>query len=336
VVLYLILQNEKWGLQQPNPPAAKIHLGWQYGISTPDFEQRTVNSTILNTLSPRWFSLDSTGTFSDKADASLLSWAREHGQQVWPLVGNRFNREVTHLLLSQPEARQAAVAQLTQLVNKYQLAGLNLDFENLDPKDRDAFSAFVAELAASLHASHALLSVDVPMDVGTDWSEPYDYAALGRQADYIVIMAYDEHWIGSSTAGSVSSLQWMNRGVDKILASVSPQKAIVGLPFYTRDWFNKNGTVGSEDITLSQQDNLLSQFGAQYSWDAAVGQYIATYSRDGIRHSVWLEDSRSLAMKYQVLQKKGVAGFAFWYIGAETPDVWQSMQNMMKYETIGE
>lgn len=336
VVLYRILQNDKWRLTQPKSTAPKINLGWQYGIPTSEFEQRSTYSGLLNTVSPRWFFLEPAGTFSDQADPSLLPWANTNVKKVWPLVGNRFNREATHLLLSQPQTRQAAVAQLTECVKKYQLAGLNIDFENLDPHDRDAFSTFVAELAASLHAIQAQLTVNVPMNVGTDWSDPYDYTALGRLADYIVIMAYDEHWIGSSVAGSVSSLHWMEQGVDKILASVSPQKTIVGLPLYTRDWYSKNGTVVSDDITLSQQDNLLGRNGAQYTWDASAGQYVARYSVDEVQHTIWLEDSRSLAAKYQMLERKAVAGYAFWYIGAETDDIWKSMQNVIKYEEVGE
>ena len=107
--------------------------------------------------------------------------------------------------------------------------GLNLDFENVDPDDRDLLTAFVKDLGTRLRSAGKILSIDVPPDSNTDWSEPYDYAALSKNADYLVLMDYEEHWASSSIMGSVSSLPWFVQGVEQIIKEISGgSKLIVG------------------------------------------------------------------------------------------------------------
>lgn len=91
-------------------------------------------------------------------------------------------------------ARNKLVNQLAEIVRQYGLQGLNIDFENVAPKDRQSFTAFITALAQKLHAQGAVLSVDVSPDLDTDWTDAFDYAALGKQADYMVMMGYDEHY----------------------------------------------------------------------------------------------------------------------------------------------
>jgi len=333
VVLHSVLANPEWLKTDDKLPDGEVHLGWHYGITGDEYIKRVAKSGVINTMSPRWFFLNADGSFTQDIDASVLDWAKKNGKKVWPLVGNRFDREATHHLLSSLKMRTAAVNQLVTYAKSYKFHGINLDFENIDPIDRANYSAFVAELAAALHKENILLSVDVPVDVGTDWSEPYDYQVLGRHADYIVIMGYDQHWKGGPSAGSVSSISWLVKSVDDMIKRVPSKKVIVGLPLYTRDWYSKNGKITADDITLAQSNQLLTANKANVKWDSSVSQYVASYKRDGLTHTIWVEDSRSLNVKYQTIRKKNVAGFAYWYVGGETPDVWQTIRNTMKHKS---
>jgi spore germination protein len=321
-----------------------IQLGWQYPNAQPlsDFEAQVEASDTINTLSPRWLFLDSTRPVFDLDDVTtnegklgLIQWAHTHGKQVWPLVGNRFMKDTTYKVLSDPTARAALIQQLVQFATQYGVDGFNIDFENLQvpPRpDMDPFLAFIQELKAALHtyAPAVKLSVDVPPDLGTDWSEPYQYAALANAADYIVVMAYDEHWNGEQTMGSVASLPWVTEKLQDLLTKVPANKLILGLPLYSRDWYVQNGRVQNnpDDLTISDEERILQQQHASVYWDAQVGQYVMQY-RATAPHTIWMEESRSITLKYRLFLESHLAGAAFWYVGAGTPEIWDGIQNLV-------
>ncbi|MEQ7053379.1 S-layer homology domain-containing protein [Paenibacillaceae sp. P-4] len=331
VVLNRALQRPDWSKALTKTPPKRIEMGWMHELSTQQYIEKVSGSTV-NTLSPRWFFLDAKQTVSDQTDKTLLSWAKQHGKQVWALVGNRFNADLTHQVLTDPTKKNAVIAKLSGFVKTYGLDGLNLDFENVRPEDKQALTAFVSELAAKLHQQKAVLSIDVSPDLGTDWTEAFDYAALGKSADYLVLMSYDEHWDGAPNAGSVSSQPWVQRALDKLLESVPSNKVIVALPFYTRDWTIKETGVTSREMTLNEQGELLRS--RKVKWDDRTSQYIADFMDRGIRHQVWAEESRSLSSKYAMASKRNVAGFAYWYVGAETNDVWKALDNQWRYSSL--
>jgi spore germination protein len=310
----------------------QVMLSWQYGETTAQYEQRVIESNgMINTLSPRWFFLDSSGQFTDNGEAALVTWAHQNGKKIWPLIGNHFDAALTHKLLSSATTRTALVNQLMGYVQKYQLDGLNIDFERVDAADRTNLTAFATELATALHQNNKQLSIDVPPDFKTDWDACYDYTALAGSLDYLVLMGYDEHWYGDPTAGSVSSMPWLTKGVNTLIGEAPKSKVILGLPLYTADWYTQNGAMNSEDITLGEQSSRLTTYHASKSWDTTLGQYVASFSTSGVGHKIWVEDGRSLTLKYLLGLQTGVAGTAFWYEGSETSDIWTSLQNAAQY-----
>lgn len=328
-VLDRILLEPRWSAEMKKPHPAGIQLGWQYASTTVQFIQQVSKSSI-NTLSPRYHFLQKDGSVSDGTDPALISWASAHGKKVWSMLGNRSDAEVTHIFLSDERMRAAAILQLSGFVEKYRLHGINVDFENVKPEDRANFTAFINELALEMHRVGAMLSVNVSPDQGTSWTRAFDYRAIGRSADYVVLMGYDEHWGGAPEAGSVSSLPWIERATDKLLQNVPSNKIILALPFYSREWVADTGAYAG-DISLIRQGEIARNFTAKKEWNAAVGQYILDYTKQGVKHRIWAEDSRSLTLKYEMAISRGVTGFAYWYMGAETEDIWTSIHNAGKY-----
>jgi spore germination protein len=312
-------------------PASEIQLGWQYQETGEQFKRRVESTEMLNTLSPRWFFLDKQGNFSNSADSSFVTWAHDRGYKVWPLVGNRFDREATSHFLNNENLLSSGVKQLVNFAISQKVDGLNIDFENIDAGDRDKYTLFIQYLGKELKKEGIVLSVDVPPDLGTDWSDPYDYAKLGEYADFIVLMGYDEHWTGGPRAGSVSSYPWLEKSVDRLIAYIPANKLIVGLPLYTRAWHVKNGKILSKDLTIMEQSNQLQKLNARLSWDPVLGQYVTTYKQNQVDHKIWVEESRSLALKYRMALEKQTAGVAYWYVGGETADIWKSLRNVQKF-----
>ena len=337
VIFDRLLEDARWKdtLTAGAEPASSsaIHIGWQYGQSTEAYQKSVLQSNI-NVLSPRWYFLESSGRISDSSIPSLNTWAKHNGKQVWAMIGNRFDQEATHEMLASRLLSSAAIESIKSYVQKYSLAGINIDFENVHASDRDLFTSFIAKLAEELHSIQAVLSVDLPHDLGSDWSAAYDYAELAKHADYLVIMAYDEHWTGYK-AGSVASLNWVEQHLDKLLNQIPADQLILGMPLYTRDWaLNAQGnTLSSEDISLPEQNKRVQASGSSPKWNPEAGQYMTEYWKAGAKHRIWLEDSRSLSTKLQLGIDRGLAGYAYWHIGGESPDIWTSLHNVEKYES---
>ncbi|WP_433945616.1 S-layer homology domain-containing protein [Paenibacillus sp. SN-8-1] len=332
VMMARVLETRDWSSKIDQLPASRIEMGWQYGQTTSQYEQSILKSNV-NTLSPRWLFLEKNGTISQSVDRSLVTWAHQHNKVVWAMLGNRFDADATHSILADKVKSAAVIKQIGDLVRNYSLDGINFDFENIYPYDKSGLTSFIQDLAARLHNEQAKLSVCVSPDLGTDWTEAFDYAALGTAADYMVLMGYDEHWGGGSVAGSVSSLPWQQSGLDRLIASVSAKKVILALPFYTRDWsLNKDGSAASSaELTLAQQNKLMSSYSLHPKWNGAVQQYTAEYTLGSVRHRIWMEDGRSLSRKYVMGASRQIAGFAYWYMNSESADVWSALRNANRY-----
>lgn len=334
VLLYRVMQNKNWvyELEKRKGTADPIHLGWQYNQTTSEYRQSVINSEV-NTLSPRWYFLGDNGMVTDVTVPSLVTWAHTYGRKVWAMVGNRSDQEVTHRVLSNTLSRNNLVNNLTLYVQKYELDGLNIDFENMAPVDRTLFTTFITDLGKKLDKLDAQLIVNVSPDLGTDWTDVFDYARLGMQADYILMMGYDEHWGGGSIAGSVASLPFVEKALDRLIEVVSNEKIILALPFYNRDWtLNGDGSAESaKDISLIEQNKLMAAHFIKPVWNDYLHQYTASYKKDGLQHRMWLEEGRSLTAKYKSGFQHGIAGFAYWYQGGESADSWSSLRNADKY-----
>ncbi|WP_138494668.1 S-layer homology domain-containing protein [Paenibacillus pinistramenti] len=332
-VMDRIITDETYGSQISAEVSEPIQLGWQFGQTDEEFKA-SISASSINVIVPRWYFLNSDGTLENGTKTALASWAKSTGRKVWPLVGNRSDAESTHAMLASSAKAEQTAAALAGYAAAYKLDGLNLDFENVLPADRSALTSFVANLAGKLHQAGKTLSVCVSPDLASDWTAAFDYAALAKSADYMVLMGYDEHWSSDPEPGSVASFGWVQSGLDKLIKQAGAAKVIFGMPLYTRDWSLKwNGSASaSEDLTLNEQNARMTRYGISWSWKADIGQYTASYQTNGVQHKIWLEDSRSLTLKYRMGSSRKIAGFAYWAIGGEQPGLWQALDNAERFD----
>ena len=301
-----------------------VNLAWHQVTSTDAnnyFADTTQNMTGVNVISPTWFSVsDNDGNVSSLASGEYVMQAHEKGLKVWGLLDNFSENMSTTTVLSNTAARQNLENQLVTYALKAGLDGINVDFESLSEDVGIHFLQFLRELSIQCHENNLVLSVDNP--VPEDFTSHYDRAEQGKVVDYVIIMGYDEHYVGSDT-GSVASLPWVEQGVKDTLAEVPAKRTILAIPFYTRLWKTTDGgALTSEAIGMDQAQQAISDNGAETYWDKTTSQNYGTYEGDGATYQIWLEDSKSIAEKVKLIPKYKLAGVAEWKLGFENSGIW--------------
>lgn len=303
---------------------SKVNMVWHQVTSTDAnayFADATANMTGVNVISPTWFYLtDTSGNIASIASADYVSQAHEKGLQVWGLIDN-FTQEVsTTETLSSAAARQNIISQLIQAAKDVGMDGINVDFESLSEDVGIHFLEFLRELSIECHKNNLVLSVDNP--VPEDFTSHYDRAEQGRVVDYVIIMGYDEHYVGSE-AGSVASLPWVEQGIQDTLDEVPAERVINAIPFYTRLWRTTGGNVTSEAIGMDQAQQTIAENNVETYWDKTTSQNYGKYDIDNSTYQIWLEDAQSVAEKVKLVSKYDLAGVSAWKLGFENNGIWQ-------------
>ncbi len=317
----------------------EVVLGWHQvtnATANGGLENLIRNNSKLTVVSPTWFRVnvpEAENPILSLADASYVEKAKSYGLEVWGLVdnfdiagaegfsptGNSF------AVLSSTKEREELMNALVAEAIRYDLDGLNIDFEMLSLETGPHFIQFLRELSVKCRANGLVLSVD--NYVPSAHAAYYDWKSQGEVVDYVVIMAYDEHYAGSETAGSVASYGYLTAAVDNILTMVPKEQVIMAVPFYTRLWTETKENGGtkltSEALAMVTAEAELSRNKVTPVWDETTRQYYAEYEKDGATCKMWLEETQSLQEKLSYIRKADLAGVAAWRLGFESEEVWE-------------
>lgn len=309
----------------------KVNLSWHQVTSQEAnayLGDAIANVSGINVISPTWYYIqDTAGNIGNIASADYVAQAHERGLKVWGLIDN-FTAEVsTTETLSQLSSRQNIIQQLMQSAAAVGLDGINVDFETLSEDAGPHFLEFLRELSIECHKNNLVLSVDNP--VPEDFTSHYDRKEQGAVVDYIIIMGYDEHYVGSD-AGSVASLPWVEKGIQDTIAEVSAGRTILAIPFYTRLWKTTGGALTSEAIGMNEAQNVLAENGVEAVWDGSVGQNYVTFEKEDSTYQMWLEDAQSIAEKVKLISNYQLAGVAQWKLGFENSSIWQTISDNLQ------
>lgn len=313
----------------------RINLTWEAVYSANPDTSEIGELTGVNVVSPTWFELqDGAGTIKSIADAGYSEWARNRGMQVWGLFSNGFEPDRTTEALASYETRTKMIQQLLAYAKTFRLQGINIDFENVYTEDKDNLVQFMRELTPLLHEQGLVSSIDVtPKSNSEMWSAFLDRKRLAESTDYLIVMAYDEHWASSPTAGSVSSLPWAEASVKRILEedSVPKSKLILGMPLYTRLWtVAADGSVSSKTMSMNAINELLQEKKLTPTFSSETGQHYVEYKEDGETKKIWIEDATSIKARAELVKKYDLAGAATWRRGFESSDIWKALDETLQ------
>lgn len=313
----------------------KISLVWEPVYSHNPDTAAIPDMPGLNVVSPMWYTLEGTdGTFSDKSGEEYIKWAKGKNYQIWPAIVMH-KIEQNHSFLSSYSGQRTAIKYMVDQAVKHGFEGINVDIEHVYLADKHALSHFVNMLGHEMRKWDLILSVDVNVTGGSDnWSRFYDHAVLGKIADYIIVMTYDQHGSSSQIAGPVAAYTWVDYHMGIIVDLVEPHKLVLGVPFYTRLWEEKQSPnnpgatiVTSKALPMTDQEKVLKNRNFEITWDEKTMTNVAKSYTDDVTYTMWLENPESLELKMGLIEKYNLAGVAAWCRGYEIPEVWEALRH---------
>ena len=303
------------------PYTLQTPLAWVFDPWTAEGApyQAKLNTSGDNIISPSWFKLHSLGLeASPNINIDYVKAYKDKGYHIWPLITNRFDSNFTSGILADQSVWKKYAHNLVQYAYIYGFDGYNFDFENIDYADRDRLTTFVSYLSNHLHRYNIKTSIDVTgYSDSPEWSLVYNRKALADTVDYVVLMAYDETWAKSTTAGPVASYPWVRSHTERILSEVSSQKLILGVPFYMRLWHDTNGYAKSETLAMKNTGNYFANYRDKMTWDDRLKLYYLSIPTAAGSDRIWFEDNTSLGLKLDLVKELHLGGFAAWRKGFE-------------------
>ena len=319
----------------------KVSLVWDYYSQYVEAPVRDGQIEGINVVSPSFYEITASGDIDSnigRNGKNYIEWAHANGYKVWPMISNSELGDLDAIskILSTYENREYLINNIIDELIDAGVDGVNIDFENMYQEDKDNYSRFLIELAPRLREAGLTLSVDVTAPDGSEtWSLCFDRNVIGKVADYIIFMGYDQNGASGAKAGTVAGYDWVELNIKKFLGQegVSKDKLILAMPFYTRLWKEVDGTLTSSVVNMR---SVTIPDGVEKIWDENTKQYYIEYEKDGATYKMWIEDEESLKAKLDLVNQYDLAGGAFWSKDRESNTVWGIIREKLNINDTNE
>ena len=286
---------------------------------------------LAGNLEPGW------AAFQSAKMGEIVRKAHDNGAKA-VLVLRAFDNETIESVLSSTDRQEKLIAETLAAVKIKNLDGVNIDFEYIGSPPRvvrDQFSKLVEGFRyhCSLLIVSCLLSVDAYVDAAAN-DRLWDLVQLAPLVDQIVVMAYDFNRPSSDYSGPVAPLHYIKEAVAAYSKIVPLEKLVLGVPYYGYEW----PTLSKEPISKTTDTGYLATYrriqelilgvGSQLGWDSESFTPYLISTESGRTTQVFYDDSRSLGLKYDLVNEAGMAGVAIWALGyeGEHPELWELLQ----------
>ncbi|MDR3476482.1 MAG: glycosyl hydrolase family 18 protein [Gammaproteobacteria bacterium] len=300
----------------------------------------------INILISQAYQIDENGMVWGDLDPSVADFSNEHKMKIMAMVTNaKFDKVKAHQFLLNKSAQKIAIESILAACQKHHYYGIQFDFEMIPLADRDALTAFYQAAAKTLHAQGLMVSFAVAPVVDDspqhsyflkriyeNWEGAYDLKALASSADFITVMAYNQH-AGKTTPGSTAALPWVQTTIEYTLRFVPAAKISLGVPSYSNYWYTaKEGhsiSAQMAGINFNQMRYLLQKYHASLQWDEKDKVHYAIYSHDWLNEYIFAEDAMSLKAKAELAEKYHLRGVSVFDLGSEDPEIWGVLKTQM-------
>ena len=345
--------------ESPPPPRPDIPLDawvpyWALDAAVPDAELRAPS---MREVSPFWFnavgveeivvdpnaSPDLTARFIELVSATDVA--------VVPSIIDALPAGGMAAILSDPDTRTRHVEAIRRFAADGRFDGIDIDYEQFafaDGRDtwaatRPNWVAFIEELGAALHADGRTLTVSIPpvYDDGRTVESGYwvyDYGTIVDHVDRIRIMAYD---FSVAEPGPIAPIDWVESTITgAIEATGSPDKLVLGLPAYGRNWplfvageCPAAEVPGRTSVSARSVDELIERRQGQPVRVEETGEWTFEYDlevTDGVTtcmqtRRVHYVDGDGLRDRMDLARAHRLDGVALWAFGFDDPAVWDAI-----------
>ncbi|MFZ7104868.1 MAG: glycosyl hydrolase family 18 protein [Peptococcaceae bacterium] len=353
--------TEEIAVKQPADNSAGINSGAEgkyvvgFYVDQENEQPSSYNSMLANkneisAIAPFWYRLSPESAvsleehhaesgFTARQVKAIISKAQEEDIKVLMLIHNLLysgqvnGKKLAQEMLAGEDNRKAFIANVEKILKEYNYDGINLDIESIYIDDRDNFSALLKEMFAKLAPQGYTITVSVPAKTCDDktnaWSGPFDYGVIGKYADYIAVMTYDEHGYSSEVPGPIASQGWVEDVVKYAVKEIPAEKILVGIAGYGFDW--QTGHKAPRYLSYSQALETAQDHNISISWDdRGKVPYFKYTDDDGQAHEVWFESGSSFSHKLEIVKSYDLGGIAVWRLGLEDQEMWNILRDNMK------
>lgn len=294
-------------------------------------------------ISPFMYSMREDGSLTDLQESSILEAA--HATDVAPLLtltnyrNQKFDSDLVASVLRDLTAQETLITNIISIMKEKGYKGINIDFEYVYPEDRENYNAFLRRLVARFHPEGFLVATALAPKERADQPgllyEAHDYKTQGEIVDFIIVMTYEWGWAGGSP-WAIAPINKVRDVLDYAVTAIPPNKVMMGIPLYGRDWKVPwvEGTT-ARTVSSKQAVQLAARYGAAIQYhDTYQSPFFRYVDEDGQEHEVWFEDARSMQAKYDVIKEYGLRGGSYWVLGSPIPQNWPVLENNFKVKKI--
>ncbi len=306
--------------------AVSVRWGFYVTYNPNSFASLQANIDQLNYVSPWFYTVNGDGSVTNTVQPAVNALLAQHGVHNLPMLKNFNGYANFHDALANPIKRAQIIGTMRAAVLTNNYDGITVDFEAISPEDGPLLTNFMREMYLSMKDINKLVAMAVPpktRDVNTGWAGAFTYPDLAPWTDYMILMAYDQHYPGGQP-GPIAPIGWMGDVLRYSQQKITPGKIILGLGMYGYDW-NNTTHAQADPRTWTEVQTLASTFGGQFGWSPADATGFMRYTALGQQHEVWYENRQSFDAKLALVRQNPIAGFALWRLGQEDPGVWSSI-----------
>ena len=311
----------------------KLVLGFATYYNSEDsssYNSMATNASTIDEIATHTYITDGYGNIPGLMPVNQIIYANSNGIKASAMISNNFDGDIAKILLESSSNRQALINNILNAIKTNGYKGVNIDFEGVYYYHRSYLTTFMRELYSTLNPQGFYVTISVPAKTSDSptapWNGAYDYAALAKYADQVVLMTYDEHY-PDGTPGAIASITWVESVIKYAVTVIPKEKLLVGTAAYGYDWSSNE----TKAYSISGIYDLASTYGAIIKWDSLSQSPYFTYSdATGISHTVWFENAESLNFKLNLVNSYDISGIAIWKLGLENVDYWTSIKTKFR------